>query len=42
MEEPISITAIERFNQVDAPKDIDTSMKRSKTWFFKWLQRYRR
>ena len=41
MEEQIRITAIDRFKQVEALKDIYTSLKRSKKWFFKWLQRYR-
>ena len=41
MEEQIRMTAIDRFKQGEAPKDIYTSLKRIKKWFFKWLQRYR-
>lgn len=41
MEEQIRISAIDRFKQGEAPKDIYTSLKRSKKWFFKWLNRYR-
>lgn len=41
MEEQIRKTAIDRFKQGETPKDIYTSLKRSKKWFFKWLKRYR-
>jgi putative transposase len=32
--------AIQRYVQGDKPKAISTDLKRSKKWFFKWLQRY--
>jgi len=32
--------AIQRFIQGEKPKAIYTDLKRSKKWFFKWLQRY--
>jgi transposase len=32
--------AIQRYVQGDKPKAIYTDLKRSKKWFFKWLQRY--
>lgn len=41
MEEQIRKTAIERLIKGESPKDIYTSLKRSKKWFFKWLKRYR-
>ncbi len=33
--------AIQRYVQGEKPKSIYTDLKRSKKWFFKWLQRYR-
>jgi transposase len=33
--------AIQRYVQGEKPKAIYTDLKRSKKWFFKWLQRYR-
>jgi transposase len=32
--------AIQRYEQGEKPKAIYTDLKRSKKWFFKWLQRY--
>jgi len=40
MEEQIRKTAIDRFKNGESPKNIYTSLKRSKKWFFKWLKRY--
>jgi transposase len=40
MEEQIRKAAIDRFKNGESPKDIYTSLKRSKKWFFKWLKRY--
>jgi transposase len=41
MEEQIRKTAIDRYNNGESPRNIYTSLKRSKKWFFKWLNRYR-
>jgi len=42
MEEELRQTAIFRHIQGgESPKDIYTSLNRSKKWFFKWLMRYR-
>jgi putative transposase len=42
MEEELRQTAINRHLQGgESPKDIYTSLNRSKKWFFKWLMRYR-
>lgn len=42
MEEELRQTAISRHIQGgESPKDIYTSLNRSKKWFFKWLMRYR-
>ena len=42
MEEELRQTAISRHIQGgESPKDIYTSLNRSKKWFFKWLIRYR-
>jgi transposase len=42
MEEELRQTAIRRHIQGgESPKDIYTSLNRSKKWFFKWLIRYR-
>jgi len=42
MEEELRQTAINRHIQGgESPKDIYTSLNRSKQWFFKWLTRYR-
>ena len=32
--------AIERYSNGEKPKQIYTSLNRSKKWFFKWLKRY--
>jgi len=40
MEEEIRKQAIIRYLQGERPKQIYTSMNRSKKWFFKWLKRY--
>ena len=41
MEEQLRQTAIERFQNGESPKQIYTSLNRSKKWFFKWLKRFR-
>ena len=42
MEEELRQTAISRHIQGgELPKDVYTSLNRSKKWFFKWLTRYR-
>ena len=41
MEEQFRQTAIERFQSGESPKQIYTSLNRSKKWFFKWLNRFR-
>ncbi len=42
MEEELRQTAITRYIQGgESPKDIYTSLNRTKQWFFKWLTRYR-
>ena len=42
MEEELRQTAISRHIQGgESPKDVYTSLNRSKKWFFKWLTRYR-
>ncbi len=42
MEEELRQTAISRHIQGgESPKDVYTSLNRSKKWFFKWLIRYR-
>lgn len=42
MEEELRQTAINRHIQGgESPKDVYTSLNRSKKWFFKWLIRYR-
>ena len=40
MEEQIRKTAIERYLKGEKPKSINTSLNRTKAWFFKWLKRY--
>ena len=40
MEEQIRQTAIDRFKKGESPKQIYSSLNRSKKWFFKWLKRY--
>ena len=40
METELRKKAIQRYVQGDKPKAIYTDLKRSKKWFFKWLQRY--
>lgn len=40
METELRKTAIQRFIAGEKPKAIYTDLKRSKKWFFKWLQRY--
>ena len=40
METELREKAIQRYVQGDKPKAIYTDLKRSKKWFFKWLQRY--
>ncbi len=41
MEEELRQTAINRHIQGgESPKDVYTSLNRSKKWFFKWLNRY--
>ena len=40
METELRKTAIQRFVLGEKPKAIYTDLKRSKKWFFKWLQRY--
>lgn len=42
MEEELRQTAINRHTQGgESPKDVYTSLNRSKKWFFKWLNRYK-
>ena len=42
MEEELRQTAMSRYIQGgESPKDVYTSLNRSKKWFFKWLIRYR-
>ena len=42
MEEELRQTAINRHIQGgESPKDVYSSLNRSKKWFFKWLTRYR-
>ena len=40
MEQDLRKTAIERYLKGEPPKSIYTDLKRSKNWFFKWLNRY--
>ncbi|MDY7034454.1 MAG: helix-turn-helix domain-containing protein [Thermodesulfobacteriota bacterium] len=40
MEQEIRKTAIKRYLKGESPKSIYTDLKRSKNWFFKWLNRY--
>ena len=40
MEEQLRQTAIDRFKKGEPPKQIYSSLNRSKKWFFKWLKRY--
>ena len=40
METELRKKAIQRYVQGEKPKAIYTDLKRSKKWFFKWLQRY--
>ena len=40
-EETLRKTAIKRYLQGKAPRLIYWEMRRSKRWFFKWLNRYR-
>jgi putative transposase len=41
MEQQIRQNAIERYLKGESPKSIYTDLKRSKNWFFKWLNRYK-
>jgi len=41
MEEEIRQAAISRYLQGEKPKSIYTSLKRTKPWFFKWVNRYK-
>lgn len=42
MEEELRKTAVNRHLQGgESPKDVYTSLNRSKKWFFKWLNRYK-
>jgi len=41
MEQELRKTAVERYLKGESPKSIYTDLKRSKNWFFKWLQRYK-
>ncbi|MFQ6070539.1 MAG: helix-turn-helix domain-containing protein [Candidatus Aminicenantales bacterium] len=34
--------AIRRYEKGESPKDIYNDLKRSESWFFKWLKRYRK
>lgn len=40
MEQEIRKVAIKRYLKGESPKSIYTDLKRSKNWFFKWLNRY--
>ena len=40
METELRKKAIQRYVKGEKPKAIYTDLKRSKKWFFKWLQRY--
>ena len=40
METELRKKAIQRYIQGEKPKAIYTDLKRSKKWFFKWLQRF--
>ena len=42
METELRKKAIHRYVQGEKPKAIYTDLKRSKKWFFKWLQRYQK
>jgi transposase-like protein len=41
MEQELRKTAVERYLKGESPKSIYTDLKRSKNWFFKWLNRYK-
>mgnify|MGYP006297899617 CR=1 FL=1 len=41
MEQKIRKIAIKRYLDGESPKSIYTDLKRSKHWFFKWLNRYK-
>jgi transposase len=41
MEQELRKKAIKRYSQGESPKSIYTDIKRSKNWFFKWLNRYK-
>ena len=41
MEQEIRKIAIKRYLDGESPKSIYTDLKRSKHWFFKWLNRYK-
>ena len=41
MEQEIRKIAIKRYLDGESPKSIYTDLKRSKYWFFKWLNRYK-
>jgi len=40
-EEQQRILAIERYEDGEAPQSISSSLGRSKSWFYKWLERRR-
>ena len=40
MEQELRKTAIKRYLEGEIPKFIYVDLKRSKSWFFKWLSRY--
>lgn len=41
MEQEIRKMAIKRYLDGESPKSIYTDLKRSRNWFFKWLNRYK-
>jgi putative transposase len=41
MEQDLRKTAVNRYQKGETPKSIYTDLKRSKSWFFKWLKRYK-
>lgn len=41
MEQELRKTAVNRYLKGETPKSIYTDLKRSKSWFFKWLKRYK-
>jgi putative transposase len=41
MEQELRKTAVKRYLKGESPESIYSTLRRSKSWFFKWLRRYK-